>query len=165
VTDSDCQETRTGLVFSDRYWISKLALAAGAFALLCHRAETEIGDFRPEIEAGALGTPLVQDKTVHAWARTVLAITADGFDIDTKVGPIHVVSAPPSPSPGDSVSVVGRISGPRQVVASAVQVEEGYLWKRGLNYGLSSLTVLAFLWIVRKRFRGRLSQGLFRARY
>ena len=153
------------MLFSDRLWTLKLGLALVIFSLLCHWAEQDLGEIHPKIEAGALDLPELQGKSVHVGAHTVLAVTMDGFEVESNVGPFHVSSTTPAPQVGDSVSFVGRFAGPRRVVASAVHVEEGYLWKRGLNYGISSLTVLLFLWIVKKRFRWRLSEGLFRSRY
>jgi len=151
--------------FSDRGWALKMGLALALFALLCGRAHREIGELHPEIEHGALLMDPVRGKTIHAWAHPVLAVTPDGFDIDTKAGPFHVTARHPFPSVGQYVTVIGEVVAPRHFAASAVQVNEGYRWKRGLNYGLSSVTVLAFLWLIRKRFRWRLSEGLFRGRY
>ncbi len=165
MTDSDCQEARPGPFFSDRLWTLKLGLTVALFTFLCTLANRQIGEILPDIELGALGSPSVLGKSVHLWARQVVAVTADGFDIDTKVGPFHVQSPFPLPAVDDYVSFAARITGPRRVVASAFEVNHGYLWKRGLNYGLSSAVVIVFLWIVRRRFRGRLSEGLFRSRY
>jgi hypothetical protein len=165
VTDPDCQETRPGFLFSDRAWPFKLGIAIALFAALCGRAHREIGGLHPEIESGAVAIENVRGKTIHAWALPILGATGDGFDVETKVGPFHVTWPSPAPAPGQYVTLTGTIVEPRHVVASAIRVNTGYRWKRGLNYGLSSATVLAFLWIVRRRFRWRLSEGLLRGRY
>ena len=75
------------------------------------------------------------------------------------------IVTPDRPPPGEFVSVVGRIAGNRRIEAVSVQVNEGWAWKRPLNYVVSVATVLVFLWLVRKRFRMRLSEGLFRSRF
>jgi hypothetical protein len=165
VTDRDCQETRPGLLFSDRAWPLKMGLALALFALLCGRASREISELQPEIEEGAIRIDHVRGSLIHVWARRVLTVTADGFDIDTKIGPFHVTSPFPAPTVGQYVSVVGEFVEPRHLAARGVQVNAGYLWKRGTNYGLSAATVLVFLWIVRKRFRWRPGGGLLRSRY
>ena len=165
VTDLDCQESAPGFLFSDRAWPLKVGVAFSLFALLCARASREIGEIQPEIEDGVVRMERVRGVTIRAWARKVLAVSDDGFDIGTKVGPIHVTSALPAPEVGQFVSIVGEFVRPRLLAARAVQVNTGYLWKRGLNYGLSTATVLVFLWIVRKRFRWRPSGGLLRSRY
>jgi hypothetical protein len=165
VTDSDCQEQRPGPLFSDRGWALKLGLTVGIFAILSHQADRRISEIHPDLRLGASSVELVRGKTIHGWARKVLAVTPDGFDVETSVGPFHVTYPDPGPRVGDYVSFVGEIVALRHVVASGIQINTGYLWKRGLNYGLSSVTVLAFLWIVRRRFRWKLSEGLFRSRY
>ena len=174
MTDRDCQEKSfdsdkpPGPLFSDRFWVFKLGLAVGAFALLCRQSDRQIGDLFPETEYAAAISDAYRGKAIHAWAHKVLAVSDDGFDFETKAGPVHVTPSPPSPlspKPGDFVSFVGRIVAPKRVVASVLRIEKGYIWKRGLNYGVSILTVLAFLWIVRRRFRWRMSEGLFRSRY
>ena len=165
MTDPDCQEARPGILFSDGGWPLKLGIALGLFALLCNRAHREIGELHPRIESGAVGMEGVRGRILHAWAKRVLGAGGDGFDVDTDVGPFHVTWPHSRPEPGEFVTFTGTIVEPRHVVASAVQINTGYYWKRGLNYALSSVTVLAFLWVVRKRFRWRPSAGLFRSRY
>jgi hypothetical protein len=165
VTDRDCQETPLGFLFSDRAWPLKMALALAVFALLGHRASREISELQPEIEEGAVRIDHVRGRSIHVWAREVLRVTSDGFDIDTKIGPFHITCALPAPQVGQYVSLVGEFVEPRRLVAREVQVNPGYPWKRGANYGLSAVTVLAFLWIVRRRFRWSLSGGLLRSRY
>jgi hypothetical protein len=165
VTPSACQDAPRRSLFSDRLWIVKLGLAVGLFAFLCRRSEEEISDLVPEIEVAVAETTTHLKKPVHVWAHEVLAVSSDGFDVRTKAGPVHVVSSFPPPKPGDYVTFAGQIDAPKRVVASAVRIENGYLWKRGLNYGISSLTVLVFLWFARRTFRWKMSTGLFRSRY
>lgn len=165
VTDPDCQESRPGALFSDRLWALKLGGALALFGYLCHRSATEISELQPDIEAGAIQSDRLRGLTIRAWAYKVLAITGDGFDIQTSVGPFHVTSSTPPPRVGGYVSILGEFVEPRHLVARRVQDNPGYLWKRGLNYGLSSLTVVVFLWMVRRRFRWRPWEGMFRSRY
>src|SRR5207249_1101138 len=98
----------------------------------------ELSVLHPEIERGALSIEQVRGKTINVWAHKVLAVRGDGFDVETKVGPFHVTWAQP-PSPGDYVTLRGTFVEPRHLVASAIQINTGYRWKRGLNYGLSSV--------------------------
>lgn len=165
VTDPDCQESRPGFLFSDRAWPLKAGVALSLFALLGARASREIREVQPEIEDGVLRIDQVRGKSIHVWASKVLALRSDGFELATTVGPFHVVSAGPPPGVGQYVSLVGEFVEPRCMATREVRVNAGYRWKRGLNYSLSGLTVVAFLWIVRKRFRFRPSGGLFRSRY
>lgn len=152
-------------MLSDRFWGLKLALALGLFALLCRQAQGEFGKLHPDLEAAAADIREIRGKTVHVWAHPVLALVPDGFEIGSDVGAFHVRSPSPAPRVGDRVSLVATVLGPRRLAASRVKVEDGYFWKRGLNYGLSSLTLLAFLWMARKRYQFRLSEGLLRSRY
>lgn len=165
VTDSDCQEKRPGILLDDRLWTVKLGLALGLLALLCGRAAREIGELYPDVDLLGGGFDHHRGKTVHAWAKPVLAARPDGFEIETRNGPLLVTGFPLAVRPDDRVSFTGRVVGPRHVAASVARINESFLWKRGLNYGLSSVTVVAFLWLVRRRFRWRLSEGVFRSRY
>lgn len=165
MTDSACQRDPSGALFSDRYWILKVGLAVGLFAILCRRSNRELAEIHPDIQYAAAETDLYLGKMVHAMGHRVLAVTPEGFDLETGAGPVRVAGRVPSPKPGDHVTIEGRIAAPKRIEASALRIDEGYLWKRGLNYALSSLTVLAFLWFVRRRFRWKLTEGVFRSRY
>ena len=165
VTDPACQGARAGWLFNDHFWFVKLGLAIGLFALLCRRSKEEVADILPPAEVAVNDSAELRGKMVHAWALRVAGVTEDGYDVETYAGPVHLVDSSSRPSAGDYVSFYARIAGPRRVVATFVRIEAGYFWKRGLNYGLSALTVLVFLWIVRRHFRWRLSEGLFRSRY
>lgn len=153
------------MLFSDRFWTIKVLLAAGLFGWLCSRADRELSELRPMIESTAGPIEGHRGKGVSFWAKRVLAVRPDGFDVQSKVGPIHIVAASPYPKAGDYVSAVGRIVERRRIEATATYVNQTYLWKRGLTYGVSVATVLAYLWLIRRRFRWRASEGIFRSRY
>jgi len=152
-------------MFSDRYWILKVGLSLGLFAWLCTRSAREFAVLEPELEKLAWPSETDLGKPVGFWARVVTAVHSDGFDISTRVGPIRVLAEAPLPSVGQHVSATGTALGRRLVQARRLQVNEGHRWKRALNYGLSAATVVVFLGLVRKRFRGRLHEGLFTSRY
>jgi len=151
-------------MFSDRYWILKLALAMGALVALCHRARYEFDRDYPSFRKAPVYFEKVKGRTVtNLWAKTVTAHAPDGFDISTDLGPFRVVS-PERPPVGERVSLVARVAGPRTLEASAVQRNEGVSWKRPVNYIVSILTVAVFFWWARRRFRGSLHEGVFRSR-
>lgn len=167
MTDPDCQDSRPGFLFSDRCWLLKLGLALGILSLLCARAPREIAAITPSVEDGVLDFEHARDKKMMAWTIRVHAVSPEGFDAVTKAGPVHVSTRglTPIPVPGQVVSVVGRFVEPRRIEATLIRLDDHHELNRGLNYGLSSLTVLGFLFLVRRRFRVRLREGLFRSRY
>jgi hypothetical protein len=63
------------------------------------------------------------------------------------------------------VTVVARPAGHRTVEALRLQVNEGFAWKRPLNYAVSVLVVIGYLWLVRRRFRWRIEEGVLRGKY
>lgn len=148
---------------SDRFWLAKLALAAALFALLCHDARARIGPLQPSYARVSVYGEKLRGQTVSAQAYEVLGHAPDGFDLDSGAGPMRIVTAE-RPPVGETVSIVGRIAGNRRIEATRVQVNEGWRWKRPLNYAVSIATVLVFLWLARGRFRMRLAEGLFRSR-
>ena len=150
-------------LFSDRLWIAKLALAACLFVWMCHFAQARISDLHPKVSRVAVFGDSMRGRRVSVSAREVLGHAPDGFDIETDVGPMRILT-PERPAQGTLVTVVGLVAGKGRIEATRVQVNEGWEWKRPLNYGVSVATVLVFLWLVRRRFRWRLSEGLFRSR-
>lgn len=150
-------------LFSDRLWLVKLALAAGLFAWMCHFAQAEIREIHPNVSRVAMFGDALRNKQVSVSAREVVGHAPDGFDVDTDVGPMRILTAERPPQ-GTIVTVRGRVAGNRRIEATRVQINEGWEWKRPLNYGVSVATVLVFLWLIRGRFRLRLSEGLFRSR-
>ena len=101
--------------------------------------------------------------TCNLWAKRVLSSDATGFEVPTQAGPLRVegFQAPP----GSLVSVIGTVAGPRLIRAEKIRINEGYAWKRPLNYGISVLTVLAVLLSLRNRFRWRARDGVVQGRY
>jgi hypothetical protein len=150
-------------LWSDRLWILKPAAAILCFSWLGHRAAADFGRLYPSADRLAVDAERLEGKTVTLSARPVLGPAPDGFDVATYVGPMRVVAAERPPS-GARVSVLGRAAGTRRIEAVRVQVNEGWAWKRPLNYAVSTATLLVFLWLIRGRFRSRLSEGLFRSR-
>ena len=151
------------LLFSDRFRGLKLGAAAALFVGLCYWAHVRIGPEYPPLGVVALYGDRWRDKVVGAQGHSVLAHAPDGFDMESRDGPLRIVT-PLRPAVGTHVSVVGRVEGNRRIEAMNVKVDEGWAWKRPLNYGVSIATVLMFLWLIRGRFRIRLAEGLFRSR-
>jgi len=167
VTDPDCQGPPPSLLFSDRAWLLKLVVAIGLLSFLCDRGRAAVAELHPSIQEAVLNFEKFRGKLLLTWAQRVLSITPSGFDLETRAGIIHVVSPPgqPVPVPGQKVTIAGRLTEPRRLEASLVRLEDAYELNRGLNYALSSVTVLGFLYLIRRRFRVRLREGLFRSRY
>lgn len=151
-------------MFSDRWWIAKAAAALGLFAVVSFFSAETIEELHPEIEQVAVFTEDLRTKTLYLWGRKVLTADAAGFEIGSKVGPIRVLSANPPPV-GAIISAVVRPTGTRTLTASSVYVNAGWEWKRPLNYAGSILVVLVWLWSVRRTFRWRIEDGVFRSRY
>src|SRR5258706_11013058 len=139
-------------MFTDRWWILKAVTALGLFAVLSFRSGSMLSELHPEVERVAVFTEDLRDKTLTFWGRKVLAADATGFDISSRAGPIRVLTSQPPPV-GTYVSAIARPSGPRTLTASSVYVNAGFAWKRPLNYGLSILVVIGYLWSVRGVFR------------
>jgi hypothetical protein len=151
-------------MFSNRFWLLKFCLAVAVIAGLGHAARRDFARLYPTVEESAVPAPRLAGKTVWASPRPVLRVHEDGFEIETRVGPVRIEAAPPFPRSGDYVSVRGRIVGPRRVAADLVQHNEGHGWKRPANYAVSLATLAVFLWLIRARFGSRVREGLFRSR-
>ena len=151
-------------MFTDRWWILKAASALLLFAVVSARSSDVVDELHPELERVVLFTEDLRSKTFTFWGRKVLTADAAGFEIGSKLGPIRVLTSNPPPV-GAYASAVARASGPRTLTASAIQINAGFEWKRPLNYGLSILVVLGYLWSVRRLFRWRIEDGVFRGKY
>jgi len=151
-------------MFSDRWWIAKAAAALLLLAGLCRLADRRLREIHPDVERVALFTEDLRGKTVILWGRKILSRDDSGFEVDTKVGPVRVLAADPPPA-GEVISAVARPTGIRTLAATSLQINAGWSWKRPLNYLISIVTVLAYLWIVRGRFRWRIEEGVIRSRY
>lgn len=151
--------------FSDRLWLLKVAAALGLFAWLCDRAQRELSHARPSPESAVFFDEEDRGRKVAGWGRPVAAVTPEGFEIDTDYGRLRILTPRPAPPVGARVMFIGRIVGPRTIESISEEVNEGFEWKRPLNYGLSAATLLVFLWLIRGRFRSRLSEGVLRSRY
>jgi hypothetical protein len=126
-----------------------------------------VGQIHPSLQDGVLAFEQARGKLILTWAVPVISVSPEGFDVESRAGVLHVVprGAPPDLSPGQRVTVAGRFVEPRRLEATVIRVETAYYLKRGLNYALSAATVLVFLYLIRRRFRIRLREGLFRSRY
>jgi hypothetical protein len=151
-------------MFTDRLWVLKGAAALALLGWLCTQSRRVLSELHPEVEQVALFTDSLRGKTIHLWAKYVTASDAAGFQIDTYVGPMRVLTSQPPPV-GSFVSAQARPIGPRTLEALSLHINEGFEWKRPLNYGISILTVVVYLWLVRRRFRWRIEEGVFRSRY
>jgi hypothetical protein len=149
-------------LFSDRFWIVKAAAALGLFAWLCNRSEQEISTLSPPSELAVLES--MRGRSTSFLARRVVNVKPEGFEVASNVGPLLIVSTA-APPLGATVSVVGRITAPRTIEALSIRINEGYRWKRSLTYGVSIVTVILVLAALRRRFRGRLREGVFQGRY
>lgn len=151
-------------MFSDRLWIVKVGLALGLFSWLGHDARRASLDLNPDVERVALNPAGHEHQLIHLEAERVQSVSPSGFEISSKVGPVWILTPTPPPV-GEHVSFVARPAGPRILQAVALRVSHGFEWKRPLNYTVSVLTVLLYLWIIRDRFRWRIEQGVLRSRY
>ena len=151
-------------MFSDRGWILKLALVAGLLACLCWNTRWRHAAVHPSAERVAYEGDALRGRTFFLWGRRVEAHDPAGFQIASTLGPLHVLSAV-QPPVGEYVSFVARAAGTRTLDVVRLQVSTGFGWKRPLTYVVSILTVIAYLWIVRHRFRWRIQDGVFRSRY
>ena len=151
-------------LFSDRLWLLKAAAALGLLSLLCTKVHGAISDRFPPLERYALWHDSYRDRFVHLTGERVIASDGGGFEIKTKVGPMRLLTSTPPPV-GSFVSCNARAVGPRTFRVLQLDVHSGYAWKRPLNYAISVLTVIVFLWLIRGRFRWQPEQGFFRSRY
>jgi hypothetical protein len=142
-------------------------VAVGLLSLLCSQGRAALAREHAAFQDAALDFEHARGKTFVSWGLRVFSISPEGFWVDTRGGAIEVVlpGARPALNPGDRVTVAGRLVEPHRFEATSVRLEPAYLYKRGLNYVLSSATVLVFLYLIRRRFRLRLHEGLFRSRY
>jgi hypothetical protein len=150
-------------MFSDRLWILKAATALGLLALLCTYSHRKLSDRFPQVELLALSDSL-RGHVFHLAGHRVLAADARSFQIATSVGPMRLLT--PTPPPVESyVTCNARAVGIRTLEVVDLFVHSGYGWKRPLNYGISVLTVIGYLWLVRRRFRWQPEEGVLRSRY
>jgi len=151
-------------MFSDRGWLLKAAAALGLLALVLAHSRRRISIEFPRIEQMAFFNESLRDHSVYLWGYQVRAVEATGFQINTGVGPMHVLSTHPV-SVGEYVTVIARPVGHRTVEARRLQVNEGFVWKRPLNYAVSVVVLIGYLWLVRRRFRWRIQDGVLRGKY
>ncbi len=151
-------------IFSDRFRLLKMGSGAFVFVLLCQHARSQFGALHPDLSRVTVFGESLKGMTIHAQARLVVGHAPDGFDLETRAGPVRILS-PERPRVGEFVSFTGRVAGERRIEAAGVQVNEGWAWKRAVNYAVSVATVLVFLWLIRGQFRTSLSEGLFRSRF
>jgi hypothetical protein len=146
-------------VFSDRLRWAKAALAAAAFAGLCHWSERRALELDPPVEAFPLHPERFRGRDVGVSLKTVSASHPDWIEVSTGSGPLRVFGqTSPAARKGDVLSAVGPAVGPREIQARRLRLHEGYRWKRALNYAVSALTLVLFLvWAApRRRFDGLL---------
>jgi hypothetical protein len=151
-------------MFSDRLWLLKAAAAVGLLSLVCTLSHQDITSRQPPMERVALSWEALRDRTFHQTAQRVLAADDRSFQLNTLVGPMRLLTDSPPPA-GSYVTFKARPVGPRTLQVLALDVHSGYEWKRPLNYIVSILTVLGYLWLVRRRFKWNPEQGFFRGRY
>src|SRR5689334_13904046 len=140
------------MLFSDRWWAVKLAAALLFLAAVCTASADLMEDLHPLAERTALFPDTIKDKTILILGKKVIASDAEGFVYQSHVGPLRVLTPTTPPPVGEFVSAVTRPVGPRTLRASFVQINAGWAWKRPLNYAISILVVLAFLYHHRRLF-------------
>jgi len=151
-------------MFSDRLWILKAATALGLLALLCGQSHLQLAERSPQVELVALSPDSFRGHVFHLAGQRVVAADARSFQIGTSVGPLRLLT--PTPPPVESyVTINARAVGIRTLEVVDLFVHSGYAWKRPLNYGISILTVIGYLWLVRRRFRWQPQNGVIRGRY
>lgn len=151
-------------MFTDRFWILKTLVTLSLIGWLCTTSRRVLSELHPDLERAALYTDSLRDRTMATFTKKVVARDGDAFLIDTHVGPMRVITAHP-PKPGETVTAQVRAVGPRTFEVLTLHVNAGHDWKRPLNYGISILTVIVYLWLIRGRFRWRIEDGVFRSRY
>src|SRR3982751_3341481 len=103
-------------MFSDRWWIAKAAAALLLLAGLCGRSNRVLNELHPDVERVAVFTDDLRDKTVVLWGRKVLSRDATGFEIDTRVGPVRILT-PEAPPVGETISAIARPVATRTLAA------------------------------------------------
>jgi hypothetical protein len=151
-------------MFTDRWWIAKAAAALLLFAALSHRTADTLERLHPGLNRASLFTDDIKDKSFVIWGKKVLTADAQGFEVQSHAGPIRIL-VPTPPTPGEYVSTIARAVGPRTLRASFVQINAGWSWKRPLNYIVSALVVLAYLFHHRRLFRWSADGGILKGRY
>ena len=153
-------------MFSDRLRWLKAALAAAAFVALCRQAKIDTDRAEPSLQRMPTSFDTLRGRRIAASTRRVAAADPDWIEIHSEAGPIRILGqTSPAARPGDVVSTVGEIVGPREIRPDRLRLHPGYAWKRPLNYAVSLLVLVAFLaWAIR-RFQLRLPLPLFRSRY
>jgi len=151
-------------MFSDRLWLLKAAAAIGLLSLVCTLSHLDISARQPPIERLPLLYDALRDRVFHQTADRVVASDAQGFEVRTGVGPMRLLTPTPPPA-GSFVTYNARPVGPRTLEILQMEVHSGYAWKRPLNYVVSVLTVIAFLWLVRRRFTWQPESGFIRGRF
>ncbi len=153
-------------MFSDRLRWLKALLAAAAFVALCRQSKTDADLAEPSVERMPTSFDTLRGRRIVAATRRVAAADPDWIEIHTSVGPIRLLGqSSPAARPGDVVSAVGTIVGPREIRPDRLRLHPGFAWKRPLNYTVSALVLALFLaWAVR-RFQLRLPLPLFRSRH
>lgn len=151
-------------MFTDRFWILKALVTLSLIGWLCTASRHALSELHPDIERAASHIERLEGKTQNLWTKRVLAADATSFQIETYVGPMKVLTSTPPPV-GSIVSAQVRAIAPRTFEALTLHVNAGHDWKRPLNYAISIVTVVAYLTLVRPRFRGRMQDGIFRSKY
>ena len=123
-------------MFSDRWWIVKAAVALGLLAWLCQDTHRRLAALYPDVERVALFSDSLRGLKVHLWARQVQKADAAGFEINTKVGPMKVLTATP-PRVGEHVSIVAQPVGPHRRSSYATRLDAGHThqWRFGAFAG------------------------------
>ncbi|HEX7901404.1 MAG TPA: hypothetical protein VF950_26835 [Planctomycetota bacterium] len=133
-------------MFSDRFWGLKAALAAAAFAALCRWSDVQVRQADPPVESVPLRSELLRGRVVHVSAKEVTASHPDWVEVLTAAGTIRLIGqTSPAAKPGDILSAVGTVAGPREIRADRLRLHPGYAWKRPLNYAVSFLALALFV--------------------
>ena len=68
------KRTVSDTMFSDRFWIVKVALAFGAFVLLCRGSKRELNELRPDVEQATYESDRIKGRRTYLWAKVVTQV-------------------------------------------------------------------------------------------
>lgn len=149
------------VLFSNRFAAVKVVAALAVVTLLCYLTHARITAQHPNVEAIRTDPAEAEGKTAILSPQKIAAVGTDSFVIESDGIPI-VVRARGDWKKGERVAVRGIV---RDGGIDAVEVRRlpGYLWKRGIVYGVSAVLAFAFLALFLRRTD--LRRGIFETKY
>lgn len=145
------------ILWGDRFAWLKVGLALGAVTLLCGLGSRVYGTRYPSAGAIRRNPERFEGRTTVLPPAAIRRSGIDSFLVHTVE-----VRSKGTWKEGEMVAVRGIVRG-GAIEAETVRRLPGYLWKRGVMYGVSALT--AFVILTQLLRRTRLRDGLFVSRY